>query len=93
MAKKKPTKEESAYMGRISMLPCSAFGCGGVEVHHVRNNTGMGCRPSHFDTIALCVRHHRGEDGIHTIGKKTWSAKYGSELDMLEETKRKMKGF
>lgn len=87
MAKKRATAEERKWMQRVSELSCAACGAYEVTVHHCRINTGMGVRPSHYDTIPLCHHHHQGAEGIHTIGKKTWEAKYGSQQDMLEKTK------
>lgn len=91
MAKKQATKAEREYMSKIASLGCIICGSP-AEVHHVRNNTGMGVRPSHFDTIPLCPNHHRGAEGIHTIGKKTWQKKYGYEVDMIEETRKTIDG-
>jgi len=33
----------------------------------------------------LCYCHHQGEDGIHTIGRKKWQAKYGTEQELFEK--------
>ena len=59
MAKKKvATKKEKEWMRKVSELDC--YCCGSpAEVHHIRKHTGMGLRPSHFDTIPLCSHHHR----------------------------------
>ncbi len=47
----------------------------------------MGQRNSHYMTIGLCHYHHMGKEGIHTIGRKTWEAKYGRELELLEKVR------
>ena len=87
MAKKQATKAERQYMERVASLRCSVCNAYEVTVHHCRINTGMGVRPSHYQTIPLCHFHHQGAEGIHTIGKKTWEAKYGTQQEMLEKTK------
>ncbi len=86
MAKKAATKEEKEYMCRVSELCCSACNVYGVEVHHVRNFTGMGLRPSHYDTIPLCFDCHRGHDGVH-LAKKSFEEKYGSQQEMIRKTR------
>ena len=56
MAKKKvATKKEKEWMRKVSELDC--YCCGSpAEVHHIRSlktGSGIGLRPSHFDTIPL----------------------------------------
>ena len=76
-------------MGRVAALGCivcrrAGFGQTPAEVHHIRTGTGWG-RSSHFRTLPLCFHHHRGADGIHTIGTKAWVRRYGSEESLLLE--------
>lgn len=63
------------------------FGCVVCEspasIHHIE--TGMGGRKNHDRVIPLCYCHHQGEDGIHTIGRKKWQAKYGTEQELFEK--------
>jgi hypothetical protein len=35
-------------------------------------------------TIPLCVEHHRGSQGIHQIGQRTWESAYGEQDYHLE---------
>ena len=87
MAKKKvATKKEKEWMRKVSELDC--YCCGSpAEVHHIRKHTGMGLRPSHFDTIPLCSQHHRtNKDSIH-LGKKLFIKKYGTEQEILKQVK------
>lgn len=53
------------------------------EIHHC--NTGAGGRKNHDLVIGLCYLHHRGEQGIHFMGRKKWQAIYGSENDFLQK--------
>jgi len=88
MAKKKvATKKEKEWMRKVSELDC--YCCGSpAEVHHIRSlktGSGIGLRPSHFDTIPLCGRHHRtNKDSIH-LGKKLFIQKYGTILKQVKE--------
>jgi hypothetical protein len=37
--------------------------------------------------IGLCREHHRGDTGIHGLGRKAFEKKYGlTEEDLLEKT-------
>ncbi|HEN3600162.1 TPA: hypothetical protein U5E25_001602 [Yersinia enterocolitica] len=57
-----------------------------AEVHHVRAGCGGAQRSSWFKILPLCTDHHRhGENGKIAIhrGSKTFSAKYGTEEELL----------
>jgi hypothetical protein len=90
MAKKKlKTKAEKERLEIIGNMPC--YACFQdlkevqAEVHHIRNKTGLGLRPSHFDTIPLCYSHHRtGKVSVH-LGKKEFEKQYGTELEILKK--------
>ena len=84
--KKKTNKQERAYMGRVAELGCVI--CGGIpEIHHNTKNRGYGAKSSNYDIMPLCPRHHRGEEGIHHIGVKTWENKYGDQDDLVKQVK------
>ena len=79
-------------MGRVAELGCiicSMPAC----VHHIRTGQGIGQRASHYETIPLCHNHHQGKDGIHTMGTKKWQERFGTELEFLAETKRRLEGI
>ena len=86
------TKPEKDYMNSVAALGCAICRINGLdtpaEIHHARTGTGLR-RASHFDTIPLCFIHHRGAEGLHTLGRKRWE-KFHSviELDILAETKK-----
>ena len=88
MAKNK-TKLEKERLEIIGNMPCYACYQDGkevqAEVHHIRNHTGMGLRPSHFDTIPLCPAHHRNSKISVHLGKKAFIERYGSEQDILKK--------
>lgn len=84
--KKRASKEERAYMGMVAELGCLI--CGGIpEIHHNTKNRGYGAKSSNYDIIPICYKHHRGEEGIHHIGVKTWEAKYGDQDDLVNQVK------
>lgn len=74
-------KTELAYMAFVKALPCIICGDWPVDVHHAL--TGMGRRKDHMKVLPLCFNHHRGKEGIGTIGKKAWQAKFGTETELL----------
>ena len=91
MAKKRvATKKEKEHLSKVASLGC--FCCGqDAEIHHIRKHTGMSLRPSHYETIPLCFVHHRtGKDSIH-LGKKLFIEKYGTEQEILQKVKEKIK--
>ena len=94
MAKKRPNKVERERLKTIGEMPCYACFQDGretnAEVHHIRTQTGLGLRPSHFATIPLCGFHHRyGKVSVH-LGKKAFVAKYGTEQEILEKVNREI---
>ena len=94
MAKKRPNKVERERLKTISEMPCYACFIDGKEVssevHHIRNHTGMGLRPSHFDTIPLCSGHHRTNKISVHLGKKEFERRYGTEQEILEKVNREI---
>jgi hypothetical protein len=92
--KRKPTKEESAHMGRVAALGCIVCrNTMGVltpaECHHIRDGYGAAQRAPHNETIPLCPIHHRnGSYGVaFHAGKQTWEEIYGTERELLEQVR------
>lgn len=82
---KAPNKAESIYLSMVADLPCALCGDVPVEVHHIRYGQGLSQRASHYLTIPLCPKCHRGSNGVH--GDRTLLRIYKkSEMDMLAET-------
>lgn len=61
------------YKAWIASLPCVVCGTRkDVEVAHV-GARGMSQKCSDFETLPLCVAHHReGPEAHHVLGKKFW---------------------
>jgi len=64
----------------ICQSPCS--------VHHCK--TGAGGRKNHMLVIGLCHYHHQGDEGIHTLGRKAWQAKYETEDYYMDLTNKEL---
>ncbi len=81
------------HMGRVAGLFCRlclrlGYGESPCEVHHIRTGTGAGRRAPDEDTIGLCPEHHRGQTGLHGMGRKAFERRYGvTELELLAEVK------
>lgn len=87
------TLKEKKYLGRLVSLGCILCKRLGYEdtpseVHHIRTGTGGGRRANNYNTLPLCVQHHRGNEGIHGLGVKGFAKHYGvTELELLEEVR------
>jgi len=86
--KKAATKAEKDHMGRVAGLGCLVCGMP-AEVHHIRDGVGMSQRSSNYLTVPLCYEHHRGSLSIHG-SKRTFEGLYGSEMDLLAETIKRL---
>jgi len=83
------TKAEKRHMARVAALPCAACGAYGVQVHHIRDGQGIGQRASNYLIIPLCDDCHLGPLSIHKT-KRQFERIYGSELDLLADTIKKL---
>lgn len=56
------------------------------EIHHLRDQLGIGQRKNHDRTIPLCPEHHRlGGYGIARHGSlREWEKRHGAEADLLD---------
>lgn len=77
------------HYGRVAELGCILCRHLGhldtpAEVHHIRR---LGNVRSDSPVIPLCPTHHRGNIGVHGLGKKGFAKHYGlTEEDLLEQT-------
>ena len=84
-------------MGRVAALGCilcDQLGYPGTlaELHHPRTGQGMAMRASNMDVIPLCPEHHRGNTGLHGMGRKAFERQYGlTELDLQERVAQLLK--
>lgn len=93
--KKRPAnKAEKAYMAKVADLGCIICGNNHVVIHHITTLRGFGGRASHYDVLPLCVQHHDGGKlgvAVHA-GVKTWEAKFGTQIELLEKVKELLNG-
>jgi len=85
-----PTKAQKQYMDMVASFGCIVcWNLGHSDtpamVHHTL--TGGGGRRDDDMILGLCHLHHQGRDGIHTIGRKKWHAEYGTETELMQQTK------
>ena len=79
---------KAARKARFNAL--SQYGCcvcrRPAEIHHLvgLKYSGMAQKAQDEITIPLCVEHHRGAQGIHQIGQRTWESAYGEQDYHLE---------
>ncbi len=97
MAKKAATRSDKDYMGRAAALGCVlcrrlGYGATPAEIHHPRTGTGAGRRADHKEGIPLCPEHHRGNTGLHGMGRKAFEREYGvTELELVEITHQQLR--
>ena len=86
-------KADKEYLGKVASIGCIICFRAGypetpAEIHHIRDvGLGLGVRNSHTNTLPLCPLHHRGNDGIHGMGRKAWERKYTTQSELLEQVK------
>jgi hypothetical protein len=85
------TNDEKRHKAKLADMACiiceriyGQHAGGGVELHHLRAG-GWG-KGDYKTLIPLCFNHHRGAEGIHTMGTKAWARHFGvSQTDLLNE--------
>ncbi len=89
---KAANRAEKAYMQRAADLGCIlcihlGLGATPAEIHHPRTGTGMGRRAAHTQGIPLCPEHHRGDTGLHGLGRRAFEQEYElTEADLVRLT-------
>ena len=81
----KAQKEHYDRVARLSCSLCRVLGLGEspCEIHHIRRAGRRDSAP----VIGLCPEHHRGNTGIHGMGRKAFEKKYSlTEEDLLQQT-------
>jgi len=88
---KKADKEYLSKVAEIGCIICYRAGYPETpcEIHHIRDvGLGLGVRNNHTNTLPLCPEHHRGNEGIHGMGRKAWERKYSTQQELLEQVQR-----
>jgi len=79
------TKAEKQHYDKVARLGCCLcrylkLGESEPELHHIRR---AGKR-SNAPVIPLCPPHHRGDKGVHGMGRKAFEREYGvTEEELL----------
>ena len=83
------TKTEKAHYDKVARLGCIlcklvlGYDDTPAEIHHIRRYGG---KRSLAPVIGLCPEHHRGNNGIHSLGKQ-FETRYGvDEQTLLDKT-------
>lgn len=92
------TKQERKHMNAVAELGCAMcrhihgpHAPGPVELHHLRAG-GWG-RGGVRTLIPLCVRHHRGNEGVHGMGTKAFERHYDiTQQQLLDWTLQQVGG-
>jgi hypothetical protein len=62
-----------------------------TEIHHIRRH---GMKRDNAPVIGLCPEHHRGNTGVHGLGRKAFAKRYGvTEEDLLEVTTKLLEAY
>ena len=56
------------------------------EIHHIRRTS----KRSNAPVVALCREHHRGDTGIHGLGRRSFEFRYGLTEEYLLERSLKL---
>jgi hypothetical protein len=81
----KAQKEHYDKVARLSCILCRHLELGEspCEIHHIRRAGKRDTAP----VIGLCREHHRGDTGVHGLGRKAFERKYQvTEEQLLEYT-------
>lgn len=90
-------KMDRTRLDRLAGLGCVVcrnlgYGPSPSEIHHLIGikYKGLSQRASHQTTIPLCPEHHRGNHGIHHMGRKPWEDLYGTQDSLLEQVNEEL---
>jgi hypothetical protein len=81
------TKAEKEHYGKVARLGCILcitleYFDTPCEIHHIRR---LGGKRKLAPVIGLCPEHHRGNTGVHGLGRKGFEARYGIDEQALLE--------
>lgn len=80
----KAEKEHFGKLARFGCILCYRLGYGEgtpAEIHHIRR----GGKRSSAPVIPLCPEHHRGNSGVHGLGRRAWERTHQTtEEDLLK---------
>jgi hypothetical protein len=77
-----------AAISNIGCILCLHLGNRGTpcEIHHIRR---YGMKRDRSPVIGLCPEHHRGNTGVHGLGRKLFAVRYNvTEEELLDITNK-----
>jgi len=85
------TKKEKDHMNAVAGLGCIAcnklgFPGSPAQLHHIKNNTGLGRKSSNYEVIPLCHYHHVGSEDAYHVSPKKFTEKFGTQTELLSQT-------
>jgi hypothetical protein len=85
------TKEQKLHYRHMAELGCSLcrelnYGETPAELHHIRRTS----KRSNAPVIPLCPEHHRGNSGIHGLGRRSFEFRYRLTEEYLLERSLKL---
>lgn len=88
---KRRTAAESRHMDAVARLGCvvcykMGYEDSPAELHHIKEQTGIGLRSSNYEVIPLCPMHHRSSEAAYHSSPATFTNKWGSQRSLLEFT-------
>ena len=92
---KNTKKYRSEYLSKLANLGCiickkMGFPNSPAEIHHI-NEGRIGKRANFRMCLPLCPNHHRNGIESYHYSPKRFSAKWGSQKDLLTETLTQVK--
>lgn len=81
------TKDERRHFSLLADLGCIlcrhlGYGPTPAEIHHIRR---FGGKRDNAPVIPLCPEHHRGNTGVHGLGRKQFEQRYGiTEMELRD---------
>jgi len=78
----KAQKQHYDKLSRLGCILCLHLGLGTTqpEIHHIRR---FGGKRDNAEVIGLCPEHHRGNTGVHGLGRKRFETRYGIDEETL----------
>lgn len=80
-----------AHFNRVASMGCVVCGQA-AEIHHCIGGSmkargvsrGLSQKVSDWLVIPLCANHHRGAEGIHSMGSDNWEQCYGEQAAHID---------
>ncbi len=94
MATQKEIKLHLANVAELGCIVCSKLGFpdSPAEIHHIKDQFRLGKKSNYLQTIPLCPYHHRTSEEAYHFSPKTFSKKWGTQEELLQETMDMLNG-